>query len=67
MLLLNVFVALIIFMTGFALIKVYHIAYKREEISKGKFQLYTVITIVIGIGITTFFITLFNQIFNLLI
>ncbi|NCU18693.1 hypothetical protein [Pallidibacillus pasinlerensis] len=66
MLLLNFFIVLIIFITVFALIKVYNIAYKRDEISKRKLQTYSAITIVAGIGVTTFFITLFNELYDLL-
>lgn len=67
MLLLNLTTVLIIFITVFAMVKVLHIAYKRNEISIRKFQLYSSIIIIVGVSITTILIVLFNEIFDLLI
>lgn len=62
----SVFAAIIMFITVFSIVKVLHIAYKNQEITKKKFQVFSTLSILLGLGITGAIIMVFYQLFDIL-
>jgi len=62
----SIFSAIIIFMTVFALIKVYIIARNRDEISSRKFIFLVTVTVIIGLIFASILYFAYQQLFELI-
>lgn len=63
----SVFSTVIVFITVFYMIKVFHIAYKRNEISLRKYILFSTSSIVIGVLVASILPFLYLRIINYII
>jgi uncharacterized membrane protein len=63
----SVFSAIIILITVFSMIRVFNIAYKRNELSRRKFVVYSTFSIIIGVIVASIFPFGYERIMNAIV